>query len=125
MVFICAFTCCSHFVMLHTDTVYVCICVCVCTYLHLSHALKNIANQRPGLPLHILRYAMGNMQRAVFHSTFPSLYLLATVYWGPFEDFSKATSETLQLLRTTTNISDHVRKFSEDFRRFSENFKKS
>ena len=34
--------------------------------------LKNTANQRPGLPLYILRYATGNMQRVVFHSTFPS-----------------------------------------------------
>ena len=39
----------------------------------LSHALKNTANQRPGLPLHILRYATGNIQRVVFYSTFPSL----------------------------------------------------
>ena len=54
-------------------------------------------------------------------------YLRATVYWGPFEDFSKASSETLQLLRTITNISNHVRKFSEDFRtlpKISENFPK-
>ena len=42
-------------------------------YLKLSHALKNTANQRPGLPLHILRYVTGNMQRVVFHSSFPSL----------------------------------------------------
>ena len=28
-------------------------------YCILSHALKNTANQRPGLPLHILRYAPG------------------------------------------------------------------
>ena len=44
-------------------------------YYTLSHALKNTANQRPGLPMYILGYAMGNtcMQRVVFHSTFPSL----------------------------------------------------
>ena len=76
-------------------------------YYILSHALKNTANQRPGLPLHILRYATGNMQRVVFHSTFNSRHCLCgTVYRGPFEDFSKANSETLQLLRTITNISD-------------------
>ena len=51
----------------------------------LSHTLKNTANQRPGFPLHILRYATGNMQRVVFHSTFPSLLarnsLLGSI-WG-------------------------------------------
>ena len=33
-------------------------------YVVLSHTLKNTANQRPGLLLHILRYTMGtgNMQ---------------------------------------------------------------
>ena len=45
---------------------------CVIAYCILSHALKNTANQSPGLPLRILRYATGNMQRVVFHSTFPS-----------------------------------------------------
>ena len=58
--------------------------------------------------------------------------LRATVYWGSFEDFPKASTETFHLLRTIMNISDHIRKLfrrfpntSEDFRRFSENFKKS
>ena len=40
---------------------------------YLSHAMKNTANQRQGLPLHILQYAMGNMQWVVFHFTFLSL----------------------------------------------------
>ena len=44
-----------------------------CIIFYLSHALKNTANQRPGLPLHILQCATGNMQRVVLHSTFPSL----------------------------------------------------
>ena len=41
----------------------------------LSHALKNTANQKRGLPLHILQYATGDtcMQWVVFHSTFLSL----------------------------------------------------
>ena len=50
------------------------------------------------------------MQTVVFHSTFPSLLarnsLLGSI-WG----FLK----TLRLLRTITNISDHVGKFSKDF----------
>ena len=54
--------------------------------------------------------------------------LHATVYWGPFEDFSKASSETFQLPRTITNISDHIRKsfpkISEHFPRFPKIFRK-
>ena len=42
-------------------------------YYTLSHALKNTVSQRPGLPMHILRYSTSNMQRVVFHSTFASL----------------------------------------------------
>ena len=95
--------------------------VTIITYTDLSHALKNTANQRPGLPLHILRYAINGK-----YSTLLSRhYLRTTVYWGLFEDFSKASSETLQLLRTSANICDHVRKFSEDFRtllKISEDF---
>ena len=34
---------------------------------------------------------------------------------GPFEDFSKISSEAFQHLRTITNSSDYVRKFSDDF----------
>ena len=37
-----------------------------CSRLELTHTL----------PLHILRYATGNMQRVVFHSTFSSLLAL-------------------------------------------------
>ena len=51
------------------------------------------------------------MQRVVFHPTFPSL-LARNSLLGPI---SKASSETLQLLQTITNISDHVRKFFEGF----------
>ena len=53
----------------------------------------------------------------VFHHS-----LRATVYWGPFEDFSKASSKTLQLLRAITNVFDHFQIFSKDFRRFSKYF---
>ena len=89
---------------------------------YLFHALKNTANQRPGLPLHILRYATGNIPLLSCHS------LRTTVYWGPFEDFSKASSETFQLLRTITNIPDQIRKsfpkISEHFGRFPKIFRK-
>ena len=97
--------------------VYVMYITLLCIYMYLSHALKITANQRPGLPLHILRYATG---------------MRAIVYWGPFENLSKASSETLQLLRTHYEYfrsrPENFRSFpntSEHFRRFSENFKKS
>ena len=104
-----------------------CSVLCCFIVLYFIQCFKKKANQRPGLPLHILRYVTGNIQRVVFHSAFPSLLVRATIYWGPFEDFSKTSSETFQLLRTITNISDHVRKFSDDFRtlpKTSEDFQK-
>ena len=51
---------------------------------------KNPANQKLEKPLHILRYAMANMQRVVLHSTFSSL-LARKSYACLFEDhFLKA-----------------------------------
>ena len=72
------------------------------------------------------------MQRVIcnaYYSTLLSRHSLrATVYWCPFEDFSKASSEAFQLLRTITNIFDHIRKsfpkISEHFRRFPKIFRK-
>ena len=99
---------------------------CSVLYCVLSRVYKNTANQRPGLLLHILRYATGIMQRIMFHSTFPSL-LARNSLLGPSEDFSKTSSETFQLLRTVTNISNHVRKYSmifENFWRFPNIIKK-
>ena len=62
------------------------------------------------------------MQRVVFHSTFPSF--LARKFTGVY-----LISQIFQLLRTITNISDHIRKsfpkIYEHFRRFPENFKRS
>ena len=52
---------CMYLYCMYDVCVYMCMFVCmyVCTYLYmyLSHA----ANQRPGLPLHILRYATGSI----------------------------------------------------------------
>ena len=79
-----------------------------------SHALKKTANQKPGLPLHILWYS----------TVLSRHYLRATVYWGPFEDFSKAG---LQNVSTLTDIFNHVREFSDNFRtlpKISEDFPK-
>ena len=42
-------------------------------YFVVSHPSKNTANQRPGKPLHILRYPPGSIQRVVFHLAFPPL----------------------------------------------------
>ena len=51
-------------------------------YCTLSHALKNTANQRPGLPLHILRYATSTMQRVIcngWYSTLLSCHFLHVI----------------------------------------------
>ena len=85
-------------------------------YYELSHTLKYTANHRPGLPLHILRYATGNMQRLVFHSTFPSFLarnsLLGSI-WGLLKS-------KLRNLSTPANHYEHFRSHpeivSEDFR---------
>ena len=92
----CAFTCVYVYVYVHVH-LHVYVYAYVYVYVYLSLALKNTANQRPGLPLHILRYATGSIPLS-----FPVI-------------------TCVQLLRTITNISDHVRKFPEDFQRFSEN----
>ena len=47
-------------------------------YFVVSNPSKNTANQRPGKPLHILRYPPGSIQRVVFHLAFTPL--LASVY---------------------------------------------
>ena len=95
-------------------------------YCILSHVLKNTANQRPGLPLHILRYATGNMQRVVVHSPFPSLLarnsLPGSIWW--------LLKSQLRNSSTPANHYEQLRsrpEFSEDFRtlpRISEDFPK-
>ena len=95
---------------------------CAIQYYILSHTLKNTANQRPGLPLHILRYS----------TLLSRHYLRAKVYWGLFEDLSKASSRIssspenhYEHFRSRPEIFRRFSNSSEDFRRFSENFKKS
>ena len=86
--------------------------------------LKNTANQRLGFPFHILRYATGSIP---LYYPFITRVVARKFCWGPFEDFSKISSETFQLLRTFTNSSDHSRKFSDSFRivpKSSEDFQK-
>ena len=104
---------------------------CVVVRCILSHALKNTANQRPGLPLHILRYVTGNMQRVVFHSTFPSLLarnsLLGPI-WGVLKSQLRNSSTPANHYEHFQSRPEIFRRFlitSEDFRKFSEIFKKS
>ena len=99
-------------------------------YLFLFHALKNTANQRPGLPLHILRYATGNMQRVLFLSRYFTVITCAQQFTGVFLRTSQKPAPKLLI---PTNHYEHFwsrpeifRWFlntSEDFRRFSEHFK--
>ena len=100
-----------------------CVLHCVVLCCILSHTLKNTANQRPGLPLHILRYATGNMQWVVLHSTIPSLLarssLLGSI-WGLLKSHLRNSS-------TPANCYEYFRSGTEIFRRFpntSDDFRK-
>ena len=87
-------------------------------YYILSHALKNTAKQRPGVPLHILRCTTGNMQPVVFHSTFPSLLARKSLpgsIWGLLESQLRNSS-------TPANHYEHFRSRPENFRRFPKIF---
>ena len=83
-------------------------------YCILSHAKENTANQKPGMPLHILRYPTRSI---------PLNFLVITcaqqLCWRLFEDYS----ESSPVLSNSANSSDYVRKFPESFRRVSEKFK--
>ena len=87
------------------------------------------ANQRPGLPLHILQCTKGNMQRIVFHSTFSSLFAcnsLVWSIWGLLKSQLRKSSTPANHYEHFWSRPDIFRKFPntfEDFRRFSENFK--
>ena len=65
------------------------------------------------------------MQRVICNGLYSTLLyrhsLRAKVCWCLFEDFPKASSETFQLLRAITNISDHIRK---SFPKISKDFPK-
>ena len=113
---------------MHCGAVFCFVLLCYAMlYCILSHALKNTANQRPGLPLHILRYAAGNTQRVVFHSSFP-LLLARNSLLGSIRGLLKSKFRNSS---TPANHYEHFRscpEISEDFRtlpRISENFKKS
>ena len=101
--------------------------LCEAGYSHLSHALKNSANQRPRLPLHILRYATGNMQRVVFHSNFPS-FLARNSLLGSIRGLLKSELQNLSTPANPYEHSDQIRKsfpkISERFRRFRKIFRK-
>ena len=114
-------------VVLYCTVLYYAILYHTIPYYTLSHALKDIANQRPGLPLHILRYATGSIP----------LYFPVITYTQQFTRVHLRTSQkpapkrfnSYEPLRTFPITSrNRFRRFpntSEDFRRFSENLKKS
>ena len=96
---------------------------CKILYSILSHALKNTANRRPGLPLHILRYATGSIL----------LYVPVITCAQQFTGVHLRTSQkpapklftSCEPLRAFSITSGNFQKISEHFRRFSEDFKKS
>ena len=98
-------------------------------YIYLSHALKNTANQRPGLPLHILLYAMGNMQWVVFYFTLPSLleilkhlkniFELFPKISGNFRTLPKIFRKFLKPFWTVFEVFQKFPKIAKDFPKFS------
>ena len=76
-------------------------------------------------------YSTGNMQRVVFHSTFPSLLALNSLLgsiWGFLKSQLRNSSTPANHYEHFRSHPEIFRRFSntfEDFRRFSENFKKS
>ena len=98
--------------------------------LYLSHVLKNTANQRPGLPLHILQYATSNMQWVVFHSTFLSLLTHNSLLGSIWELLKSQLQNSLTPVNCYEHFWSHL-EISEDFwtllkisEGFSKNFKK-
>ena len=89
----------------------------------LSYTLKNTANQRPGFPLHILRYATGSIP----------LYFPIITCAQQFTGIHLRTSQkpTPKLfnscvpLQTFPITSGNFPNISEDSQRFSRNFQKS
>ena len=119
-----------YYIILYCITLYYIIFYYIILYYSLSHALKNTANQRPGLPLQILLYATGNMQWVVFHSTFPSLLvcnsLLGSIWRLLKIQLRNSSTPTIHYehFRSRPEIFRKFPNTSENFRRFSENSKK-
>ena len=113
----------------HSQGCYCTVLYCIglyCIVLYFIPCLEKYS-QRPGLPLHILRYTTGNMQRVVFHSTFPIL-LARNSLLGSIERTSQKPAPKLfnsyEPLRTFPITSGHFPTISEHFRRFPKIFRK-
>ena len=87
-------------------------------YRYLSHALKNTANQRLGLPLQILQYATGSIP------LFFSVITCAQQFTGVLLRTSPKFLNSCEPVRTSPITTGNFPMISEHFQRFSENFKK-
>ena len=116
----CTVLCCDLLLVL-----YFAVLCCAVQYCTLSHALKNTANQRPGLPLHILRYATGSIP--LYFPVIPCAQQLTGVHLRTSQKRAPKPFNSCEPLRTFPITSgNRFRRFPntyEDFRRFSENFK--
>ena len=82
---------------------------------------KKICQSEARKPWHILRYAKGNMQRVVFHYTFP--LLLASNSLENASVLLKTFPRSAPMLFNRTFAITDVRKFSDDFRTLPKIFK--
>ena len=71
--------------------------------------------------MHILWYAMGNMQRVVLHSTFPSL-LARNIYAGVL---LKTFQNQLRCFLTPANASEQFRSLPQIFRWFPKTYEEN
>ena len=126
----CTVLCCDlllvlYFAVLCCAILYCTVLCCAVLYCTLSHALKNTANQRPGLPLHILRYATGSIP--LYSPVIPCAQQLTGVHLRTSQKRAPKPFNSCEPLRTFPITSgNRFRSFPntyEDFRRFSENFK--
>ena len=113
--------------VLYCFVCYIYIYIYIYIYNILSHTLKNTANQRPGLPLHILRYETGSIP--LYFPVIPYAQQFTWVHLRASQKRDPKPSNSCEPLRTFPITSgNRFRRFPniyKDFRRFSENFKKS
>ena len=82
----------------------------------LSHALKNTANQRPGLPLYILRYATGSIP--LFFPVITCAQQFTGVHLRTSQKPAPKLFNSCEPLRTFPITSGNFPEISEHFRRF-------
>ena len=113
----CAVIYCLCCTLLYCAVLYCTVLCCAVLYCTLSHALKNTANQRPGLPLHILRYATGGIP--LYFPVIPCAQQLTGVHLRTSQKRAPKPFNSCEPLRTFPITSgNRFRRFPKIFRKF-------